>query len=193
VTKTTHQVSSDPYTLLDDRVLWFDGDSSWTTKALGNKILQGQPWVDCFVMDPDDFSVKRINELEPDINLVAKEEVIIADDALDYNVPEEYKKLSPKHVVYERLLHEFQSNEFSSEEEKVRAERVQMEMELWETSDLLDVLTLLMFIVDTFVEHDIIWGTGRGSSCCSYVLYLIGVHDVDSVHYGLDIKDFFRA
>ena len=40
-------------------------------------------------------------------------------------------------------------------------------------------------------EKNIIWGVGRGSSVSSYILYLIGVHRINSIKYELDYKEFF--
>ena len=39
-------------------------------------------------------------------------------------------------------------------------------------------------------ENKIVWGVGRGSSVSSYILYLLGVHKVNSIKYGLNITDF---
>jgi DNA polymerase III alpha subunit len=39
---------------------------------------------------------------------------------------------------------------------------------------------------------NIVWGVGRGSSCSSYLLYLLGLHEVDVVKYDVDISDFIR-
>jgi DNA polymerase III alpha subunit len=41
-------------------------------------------------------------------------------------------------------------------------------------------------------KHNIVWGVGRGSSVASYVLYLIGVHKINSMYYDLDIEEFLR-
>ena len=41
-------------------------------------------------------------------------------------------------------------------------------------------------------KNNIVWGVGRGSSVSSYVLFLMGVHKVDSMKYNLDIKDFLK-
>lgn len=191
--KTIKQALSKPYTLLNNRILWYDGDSSWSVKALGDKILRGEPWMDEFVIDDSDFSVKRINDLDDDVNLVAKTSITLGDDTLKWDIPDEYLDLDIKRVVYTRLKAEFDANDFSTEEEDERIERVKSELVTWEERDLMDVLRLLTYVVVRFVETDTIWGTGRGSSCCSYVLYLIGVHDVDSIFYDLDITDFFRA
>jgi len=41
-------------------------------------------------------------------------------------------------------------------------------------------------------ENRLIWGVGRGSSVASYVLYLLGVHRIDSMYYELDPEEFLR-
>jgi DNA polymerase III alpha subunit len=41
-------------------------------------------------------------------------------------------------------------------------------------------------------EKNIVWGVGRGSSVASYVLYLLGVHKIDSIYYDLDVEEFLR-
>ena len=47
-------------------------------------------------------------------------------------------------------------------------------------------------LVDTMNQHQCIWGVGRGSSVASYVLYLLGVHRINSMYYELDISEFLR-
>jgi DNA polymerase III alpha subunit len=53
-------------------------------------------------------------------------------------------------------------------------------------------LFYLKYLVDTLRENKILWGVGRGSSVASYVLYLIGVHKIDSLKYNLDIAEFLK-
>ncbi len=71
-------------------------------------------------------------------------------------------------------------------------ERVKYELDLFKTYAMLDVLVFLKYLVDTLREKQIVWGVGRGSSVASYVLYLIGVHKVNSLKYNLDPKEFLR-
>jgi DNA polymerase III alpha subunit len=193
--ETTNQALSNPYTILDKRILWFDGDSSYTVKGLADKILSGEDdWIDSFIIDPEDFSVKRFNDLTEDGKRIKnKTSLNFSDEMFNWNIPNEYKELSINNVVFNSLESELRSNTFTETEIMERVDRVNMELKLWEERGLSDLLKSLMYIVDTFMENGIIWGTGRGSSCCSYVLYLIGVHDVDSIYYELDIADFFRA
>jgi DNA polymerase III alpha subunit len=41
-------------------------------------------------------------------------------------------------------------------------------------------------------QNNVVWGVGRGSSVASYVLYLLGVHKIDSLKYNLDIHEFLK-
>ena len=74
-----------------------------------------------------------------------------------------------------------------------QTDRVSMELTLFIKHGMYDVLHVMKYIVDTLRENNIVWGVGRGSSVASYVLYLIGVHKVDSVKYNLPIGEFFKG
>jgi DNA polymerase III alpha subunit len=70
--------------------------------------------------------------------------------------------------------------------------RVMDEITEFRSRNMLDLLRWLKYFVDTCRKNDIVWGVGRGSSVSSYVLYLIGVHKIDSVKYNLDWREFLR-
>ena len=70
--------------------------------------------------------------------------------------------------------------------------RVTQELELFIQHSMMDLLFYLKYLVDTMRENNIVWGVGRGSSVASYVLYLVGIHKIDSIKYGLDIKEFLK-
>ena len=74
----------------------------------------------------------------------------------------------------------------------VERERVNKEMQMYEQRDLLPLLRLMVMLVDHFRKHNVVWGVGRGSSVASYVLFLIGIHKIDSLFYNLDIEEFLR-
>jgi DNA polymerase III alpha subunit len=57
---------------------------------------------------------------------------------------------------------------------------------------LFDLLRYLVYLVDVMKQNQVIWGVGRGSSVASYVLYLLGVHRIDSMFYDLDVTEFLR-
>lgn len=70
--------------------------------------------------------------------------------------------------------------------------RVHEEMDLFEARDLIPLLTTMVCLVDHFRRNKVVWGVGRGSSVASYVLFLIGVHRIDPLRYGLSIHDFLK-
>ena len=71
-------------------------------------------------------------------------------------------------------------------------QRVGHELLLFQERGLFELLKYLKYLVDTMKENKIIWGVGRGSSVASYVLYLLGVHKIDSMYYDLDPEEFLR-
>ena len=71
-------------------------------------------------------------------------------------------------------------------------QRCGQELLLFQERNLFDLLRYLKYLVDTLKSNNMIWGVGRGSSVASYVLYLLGVHRIDSMFYDLDAREFLR-
>lgn len=71
-------------------------------------------------------------------------------------------------------------------------QRCGQELLLFQERGLFDLLRYLKYLVDVMRDNHVIWGVGRGSSVASYVLYLMGVHRVDSLYYDLDPHEFLR-
>jgi DNA polymerase III alpha subunit len=72
-------------------------------------------------------------------------------------------------------------------------DRVTEELRLFAQHNMIDLLKYIKYLVDTMRKNNIVWGVGRGSSVASYVLYLIGIHKIDSIKYGLDINEFLKG
>ena len=70
--------------------------------------------------------------------------------------------------------------------------RVEEELAAYKARNMLDLLRWLKYFVDTCSKENVVWGVGRGSSVASYVLFLMGVHNVDSIKYNLDWQEFLR-
>ena len=71
--------------------------------------------------------------------------------------------------------------------------RLIQELALFEQNNMMPVLKTMKYVVDTLRKNNIVWGVGRGSSVSSYVLFLIGIHKIDSVKYALPIDEFFKG
>jgi DNA polymerase-3 subunit alpha len=99
---------------------------------------------------------------------------------LSWFMPKEYNEFP----MVEWLLDQTQNEE--------QYQRVVTELELYIQHGMMELLNYIKYLVDFMREHNLVWGVGRGSSVASYVLYLIGVHKVDSIKYELDIHEFLK-
>ena len=95
-------------------------------------------------------------------------------------MPDEYKKIN----IIDHLL--------SKTKNEAEYQRVVTELTEFEERGLLSLLQYMMYFVELMRENDVVMGVGRGSSVASYVLYLLGVHKIDSIKYNLDYREFFR-
>jgi DNA polymerase III alpha subunit len=111
-----------------------------------------------------------------------EENVEFFDEAnqCDWFMPEDAGKFPIVDWLYQQCKTEKERN------------RVDEELTLFIQHGMFDLLFYLKYLVDTMREHKIVWGVGRGSSVASYVLFLIGVHKINSIKYNLDIKEFLK-
>jgi DNA polymerase III alpha subunit len=97
-----------------------------------------------------------------------------------WSMPVEYKDMD----IAQWLLDQCRTQE--------ELQRVGQELLLYQERNLFNLLRQLKYIVDTWRKNGIVWGVGRGSSVASYVLYLIGVHKINSMYYDLEVEEFLR-
>ena len=76
--------------------------------------------------------------------------------------------------------------------EDYELQRVGEELILYQERDLFNLLRYLKYLVDTLRKNNVVWGVGRGSSVASYVLFLLGVHKINSLYYELSIDEFLK-
>ncbi len=98
----------------------------------------------------------------------------------NWRMPQEYKELDIAAYVLGLCKEEHE------------LQRVGEELILYQERNLFDLLRYLKYLIDTLRKNNIVWGVGRGSSVASYVLFLIGVHKIDSLYYNLNIDEFLK-
>ena len=101
-------------------------------------------------------------------------------NADNWCMPDEYRQLN----IIDYLLSKTQNEQ--------QYQRVVAELEEFEKRDMFPMLQFLVYMIAELKSKNIMWGFGRGSSVSSYILYLIGVHKIDSIKYNLDYKEFLR-
>jgi DNA polymerase III alpha subunit len=97
-----------------------------------------------------------------------------------WHMPEEYQQLDIAQWLLDRC---------TTQQE---LQRVGQELLLYQERNLFPLLRQLKYLVDTWRTNNVVGGVGRGSSVASYVLYLLGVHRINSIYYDLDIEEFLR-
>jgi hypothetical protein len=138
------------------------------------------------VEDPQEFNKSR-SELHADVpNLFGY--VTLADSVEEFDlrfqrkwhVPNEYKELDIAEHILSLCTQDYE------------LQRVAEELLLYQERDLFDLLRYLKYLVDTLRKNNLVWGVGRGSSVASYVLFLLGVHKINSLYYDLSIDEFLK-
>jgi DNA polymerase III alpha subunit len=122
------------------------------------------------------FTFQRFNEHLDQINI----EDFDAALQSEWFMPDDYKDFNVEEYCISRC---------TTSEQKTR---VLDEIEEYKKRGMIPLLQWIKYFVDTCTNNDIIWGVGRGSSVASFVLFLLGVHQVDSVKYNLDWQEFLR-
>jgi DNA polymerase III alpha subunit len=98
----------------------------------------------------------------------------------NWNMPKEYYDLDIAKWVLDQC---------KTEEELQRAGD---ELIKFQERNMFVLLQYLKYLVDTMRNNNIVWGVGRGSSVASFVLFIIGIHRINSLYYQLDIGEFLK-
>jgi DNA polymerase III alpha subunit len=98
----------------------------------------------------------------------------------NWYIPDEYKDFDIAKYVLDQC------------KDETELQRAGQELLLYQERDMFMLLRYLKYFVDTLRKNKIVWGVGRGSSVSSFVLYLIGVHRINSLYYDLSIDEFLK-
>lgn len=173
-----------PKTQLADRALWWDGVSEVAPQQLEHFLLHG--------VKPEQLAVTELSPEVQQYNRAAERKLGLKSELggkfpPDWKLPERYKYLDVDEYLAP-LVERIDQDELYER----RLARLAYEVKLFRERDLYEVLRVLIYVLDTFRQQNVVWGVGRGSSCSSYLLYLLGLHDVDAVKHDIDIHDFLK-
>lgn len=162
----------------------------------GQIILNETDLCDLFLKDPDriltnvlvesGIQLSDLLDIKPVIGMktyLESDKSIEDFDKSNQNIwhmPKDYMEMDIAKFVLEQC---------KNDEELQRAGH---ELLLFQERDMFDLLKYLKYLVDIMRENNIVWGVGRGSSVSSFVLYLIGIHRINSLYYDLDIQEFLK-
>ena len=162
----------------------------------GRQILTEDDLCHLFMKNPD----QRIRKALVD-------EQILIPNVLELTTELQLNIYTPLTIPKEQFDSQFQNNWFMPAEYKEfdiakyvldlcktdeELQRVGEELILYQERDMFPLLRYCKYLVDTMKKNNVLWGVGRGSSVSSYVLYLIGIHRINSIYYDLSIEEFLK-
>lgn len=139
-------------------------------------------------LNPKQINVTNINDDIEKFNLRSDVKIEkVSDDIkeidFDWKLPEKYLKLDIDEYILSLIK--------DIDNDRILA-RVENELSEIRKRKLENLFRCIIYIIDTFKQKEIIWGVGRGSSCASYILYLLGLHCVDPIKYNISMSEFFH-
>ena len=172
-------------TELRDRVLFFDGTSQVTPDLVPEMLLAGVP-ISKITVTEEDEEVKAFNMISDEVISVGHKPS--TDFNLTWKIPKRYNEINLPGYLLKTL-----AAKFPDPEKRIPyAKRLNEELQEIQKRSLEQIVKALIFVVDKFNESGIVYGVGRGSSCASLVLFLIGVHKVDPIKFGIPMTEFFH-
>lgn len=167
------------------------------TDKYGQPIFNENDLCDLFLRDPTRTIRHALTEKAIDLNQVFLSvdnipklseyvETTLSVEEFDkqlqdkWNMPKEYRELDIAKWVLEQCKNE------------AELQRAGEELLKFQERNMFVLLQYLKYLVDTMRKNNVVWGVGRGSSVASFVLYLIGIHRINSLYYDLSIDEFLK-
>lgn len=175
------------------------------THMLGRKMLQMAKGVSFPDEDNWDLKFKSYDELaeayyrqgaipEDDWESAIENTNLLLDMCESYNLDNsiKYPKIYPNSVqtFKDKINEGYKTNPYVKRHPKdVVINRIREEEAVYEKVGAIDFMLLMRYIKEWEIDHGIHTGPGRGSVSGSYIAYLLGITDMDSIKFNLN---FFR-
>lgn len=174
---------------LQDRRLRFDGVSVIHPDRLAAALLLG--------VHPPQLRLTELSEEVQLFNDNAPEQLL--EDTLEpvtldfsWKLPETHLNMDLVATIVARAVDRLKTLNYSPALHAAACERIQAEVDEIQLRGMVEFFKTIIYILDTFQQKGVVWGVGRGSSCASYVLFILGLHSVDCVRYNVPMEEFFH-
>jgi DNA polymerase III alpha subunit len=139
----------------------------------------------------DSWEIEQFNA-----NVPAEEEIGPATDPvkidLAWQLPDEYRDLDLTLRVVDDLDRLTKELNYTSLETTHACARIAKEMIEINRRGMQEFMRTVVYVLDTFRKNGVVWGVGRGSSCASYILFVLGLHAVDCLRLDVPLEEFFH-
>lgn len=162
-----------------DRVLLRDGTSIVSPRRYAQMLIEGQDVSGIHVLDSFDadvYNFKYSTDISREIELVEVHPVQSHDASEEmFNALVESILSSPR---------------FKDSEEYQK--RIEDELEFFVRTSNVVFLIECHRLISQMKENGDVWGVGRGSSCASLLLFILGVTDIDPVKYDIPFSELSK-
>jgi DNA polymerase III alpha subunit len=145
------------------------------TRTIKDCLVDGKISLDNLFLSSENLPV-LIEYVESKLSVKEFDEI----NQSQWEMPKEY---------YELDIAKWVLDQCKNEEELQRAGD---ELLKFHERNMFPLLQYLKYLVDTMRRNNIVWGVGRGSSVASFVLFLIGIHRINSLYYQLSVDEFLK-
>ncbi len=176
-------------TELKTRTLWFDGTSQVAPELVPNLLLEGVPLSSIVVSELNE-DIEKFNQMSETPIVVGKSENAPPD--MSYNIPQKYLDMDWDDKLIDDIWAFFRHQKIPATMRQTYLDRLEAEFDEIRSRNMEMIIRTLMYVKDTFHKEGIVWGVGRGSSCASLALFVMGIHKVDPIKYGIPMSEFFH-
>lgn len=167
-------------TIADDGSVVVDHDT------LLSMARDGKPLNECWsVSDPRTDRYNRISKTPIRI-FEEGEESLPPPETHEWRTPEPWRSMD----VVGEVLGLFYSMGFADDPRY--EDRISYEIAEMSERGMLPLIAHVMWMIHDWKGRGVVYGVGRGSSCASLVLFVIGLHGVDPVRWEIPIEEFLR-
>lgn len=179
------------FTELAERTLRFDGVSLLHPEQVEQFLLRG--------LKPSQIRVTEMTREIEEFNTQVPAEERLSGELLEpmsfsftWKIPTKYLDLDVELYVMNAFGNKLPMLNYTPAQIDLAVNRVARELAEFERRGLFDLLRVIIYVMDRFSETNQVYGVGRGSSCASFVLFLLGLHAVDPILFDVDLEEFMH-
>ncbi len=172
---------------LEDRIITDDGSVVFKYNFLEHQWTNTTVFSDILVLPHHDLIRYNMRNPEHALTIWNSDGVEShpSSETYDWIIPEKYQELD----IIEQSVRKLEDLELSSDDYKNRLEYELFEMD---KRGMFPFIRCVYYVIEQLRENNIVWGVGRGSSCASLVLFVLGINRVDPVKYNIPVGEFIK-
>lgn len=169
---------------LSDRYITNTGDVVFTYDGLLKLARDGQEFHQ-YLVDENEYTETYNRFSNNKLEAYEEDETEVVQFEYDWNTPEPFASIDIVKLCAEQMV----TLDLTDD---IYLDRLHKELTQIDKRDMIDLIRHLLYLIDHFKSNDVVWGVGRGSSCASLVLFLLGINKIDPVAFDIPMEEFLR-